>query len=172
MMSANKSLIVPTHYNKFHILIHWLVVVFILLQMITGDKIALEFLALRNEAITNNGNTSNSQSHILGGIFIFLLMAVRIFLRIKFGVPTPTKKTNALLKFLSTFVHLGIYFILFAIPITGLLAYSTGNIDLGIAHKILVNILYLFIIIHLIGVAYHQIFLGDNIMQRITSWKS
>ena len=79
---------------------------------------------------------------------------------------------NALLKFLSTFVHLGIYFILFAIPITGLLAYSTGNIDLGIAHKILVNILYLFIITHLIGVAYHQIFLGDNIMQRITSWKS
>lgn len=48
MMSANKSLIVPTHYNKFHILIHWLVVVVILLQMITGDKIALEFLALRN----------------------------------------------------------------------------------------------------------------------------
>ena len=124
MMSANKSLIVPTHYNKFHILIHWLVVVVILLQMITGDKIALEFLALRNEAISNNGNTSNSQIHILGGIFIFLLMAIRIFLRIKFGVPIPTKKTNALLTFLSTFVYLGIYFILFAIPITGLLAYS------------------------------------------------
>ena len=171
-MSANKSLNIPTHYNKFHILIHWLVVVIILFQMITGDKIALEFLALRNETITNNGNTSNSQSHILGGVFIFLLMAVRIFLRIKFGVPTPTKKTNALLKFLSTFVHLGIYFILFAIPITGLLAFSTVNIDLGIAHKILVNILYLFIITHLIGVAYHQIFLGDNIMHRITSWKS
>ena len=171
-MSANKSLNIPTHYNKFHILIHWLVVVIILFQMITSDKIALEFLALRNEAITNNGNTSNSQFHISGGVFIFLLMAVRIFLRIKFGVPTPTKKTNALLKFLSTFVHLGIYFILFAIPITGLLAFSTVNIDLGIAHKILVNILYLFITTHLIGVAYHQIFLGDNIMQRITSWKS
>ena len=170
-MFASKSLIVPTHYNKFQIFIHWIVVFFILLQMVTGDKIALEFLALRNETITN-GNTSNSQFHILGGVFIFLLMAVRIFLRIKFGVPTPTKKTNALLKFLSTFVHLGIYFILFAIPITGLLAFSTVNIDLGIAHKILVNILYLFIITHLIGVAYHQIFLGDNIMQRITSWKS
>ena len=171
-MSANKSLNIPTHYNKFHILIHWLVVVIILFQMITGDKIALEFLALRNEAITNNGNTSNSQIHILGGIFIFLLMAIRIFLRIKFGVPIPTKKTNALLTFLSTFVYLGIYFVLFAIPITGLSAFLTVNVDLGIAHKILVNILYLFIMIHLIGVAYHQIFLGDNIMQRITSWKS
>ena len=140
-MSANKSLNIPTHYNKFHILTHWLVVVIILFQMITGDKIALEFLALRNEAITNNGNTSNSQFHILGGVSIFLLMAVRIFLRIKFGIPIPTKKTNALLKFLSTFVHLAIYFILFAIPITGLLAFSTVNIDLGIAHKILVNML-------------------------------
>ena len=171
-MSANKSLNIPTHYNKFHILIHWLVVVIILFQMITGDKIALEFLALRNEAITNNGNTSNSQIHILGGIFIFLLMAIRIFLRIKFGVPIPTKKTNALLQFFSIFVYLGIYFVLFAIPITGLSAFLTVNVDLGIAHKILVNILYLFIMIHLIGVAYHQIFLGDNIMQRITSWKS
>ena len=93
-MSANKSLNIPTHYNKFHILIHWLVVVIILFQMITGDKIALEFLALRNEAITNNGNTSNSQFHILGGVFIFLLMAIRIFLRIKFGVPITTKKNK------------------------------------------------------------------------------
>ena len=98
-------------------------------------------------------------------------MATRVFLRVKFGVPAPAKKTNHPLKFLSTFVHLGIYLVLFAIPITGLLAFSTINVDLGIAHKILVNILYLFVIIHLIGVAYHQIFLGDNIMERITSWK-
>ena len=92
MMFASKSLIVPTHYNKFHILIHWIIVFFILLQMITGDKIALEFLTLRNETITNSANISNSQFHILGGAFIFLLMAIRIFLRIKYGVPIPTKK--------------------------------------------------------------------------------
>ena len=170
-MFAKKSFNVPTHYNKFHIFIHWLVVVIILLQMITGDKIALEFLALRNQSINVDGNTSNSQIHMLGGLFIILLMAIRVFLRIKFGVPAPTKKTNDPLKFLSTFVHLGIYLILFAIPITGLLAFSTINVNLGIAHKILVNILYLFVIIHLIGVAFHQIFLGDNIMERITSWK-
>ena len=170
-MFTKKSLNVPTNYNKFHILIHWLVVVIILLQMITGDKIALEFLGVRNQAINIDGNTSNSQIHMLGGLFIILLMAIRVFLRIKFGVPAPTKKTNDPLKFLSTFVHLGIYLILFAIPITGLLAFSIINVNLGIAHKILVNILYLFVIIHLIGVAFHQIFLGDNIMERITSWK-
>ena len=92
MMFASKNSFVPTHYNKFHILIHWIVIFFILSQMITGDKIALEFLALRNETITNNGNTSNSQFHIVGGVFIFLLMAIRIFLRMKYGVPVPTKK--------------------------------------------------------------------------------
>ena len=171
MMFADKSLNVPTHYNKFHLLIHWLVVIIILLQMITGDKIALEFLALRNEGIKNDGNTSNSQIHILGGLLLTLLMAIRVFLRIKFGVPAANRKENDPLRFLSTFVHLGIYVILFAIPITGLLAFSTANVELGIAHKILVNVLYLFVITHLIGVAYHQIFLADNIMERITSWK-
>ena len=171
MMFAKKSFNVPRHYNKFHIFIHWLVVVIILLQMITGDKVALEFLALRNQAIEIDGNTSNSQVHMLGGSFIILLMAIRVFLRRKFGVPAPTKKTNDPLKFLSTFVHFGIYLVLFAVPITGLLAFSTSNVDLGLAHKILVNILYLLVIIHLIGVAFHQIFLGDNIMERITSWK-
>ena len=170
-MFAKKSLNVPTHYNKFHILIHWLIVVIILLQMITGDKIALEFLALRNQAVNNDGNTSNSQIHLLGGLFIILLMAIRVFLRIRFGVPAPTNKANDPLKLLSTFVHLGIYLVLFAIPISGLLAFSTINVDVGIAHKILVNLLYLFVIIHLIGVAYNQIFLGENIMERITSWK-
>ena len=108
---------------------------------------------------------------MLGGLFIALLMAIRVFLRIKFGVPDPTKKTNGLLKFLSTFVHLGIYLVFFTIPSTGLLAFSTINVDLGLAYKILVNAFYLFIIIHLIGVAFHQIFLEDNIMERITSWK-
>tara|TARA_B100000989_G_scaffold253928_1_gene202464 strand:+ start:539 stop:955 length:417 start_codon:yes stop_codon:yes gene_type:complete len=107
MMSANKSLNFPTHYNKFHILIHWLVVVIILFQMITGDKIALEFLALRNEAITNNGNTSNSQIHVLGGIFIFLLIAIRIFLRIKFGVPIPTKKNKCSIEIFINFCVIG-----------------------------------------------------------------
>ena len=172
MKFVKKRLNVPTHYNRFHILIHWLVVVTILLQMITGDKIALEFFELRNDAIKNGGNKSNSQIHILGGLFIFLLMAIRVFLRVKFGVPVPTNETSSLLKLLSAFVHLGIYLVLFAIPLTGLAAFLTLNVDLGIAHKVLINILYVFVIIHLIGVAYHQIFLGDNIMQRITSWKS
>ena len=95
-MSANKSLNIPTHYNKFHILIHWLVVVIILFQMITGDKIALEFLALRNEAITNSGNTSNSQFHILGGVFIFLLMAIRNFSKNKIWGPYSHKKKQML----------------------------------------------------------------------------
>ena len=172
MKFSKKNLIIPTQYNKFHILIHWLVVLTILLQMISGDKIALEFLAHRNDPTANEGSTNNSQIHILGGLFIFLLMAIRVFLRIKFGVPVPTNETNSLLKLLSAFVHLGIYLVLFAIPLTGLAAFLTLNVDLGIAHKVLINILYVFVIIHLIGVAYHQIFLGDNIMQRITSWKS
>ena len=109
MKLSKKKLIIPTQYNKFHILIHWLVVLSILLQMISGDKIASEFLAHRNDPITNEEGTSNSQIHILGGLFIFLLMAIRVFLRIKFGVPVPTNETNSLLKLLSAFVHLGIY---------------------------------------------------------------
>ena len=52
-------------------------------------------------------------------------MAIRVFLRIKFGVPVPTKETNSLLKLLSAFVHLGIYLVLFAIPLTGLAAFLT-----------------------------------------------
>ena len=79
MKFSKKKLIIPTQYNKFHILIHWLVVLTILLQMISGDKIALEFLAHRNDPTANEGSTNNSQIHILGGLFIFLLMAIRVF---------------------------------------------------------------------------------------------
>ena len=69
-------------------------------------------------------------------------------------------------------MHLGVYLVLFAIPLTGMLAFLSVNVHQGIAHKILVNILYLFVIINLLGAGYHQIFLGDDIMERITSWKS
>ena len=79
MTFVDKSFNVPTHYNKFHILIHWLVVIIILLQMITGDKIALEFLALRNEGIKNDGNRSNIQIHIIGAYFYFYLWLKEFF---------------------------------------------------------------------------------------------
>ena len=170
-MFTDKSLNVPTHYNKFHILIHWLAVIH---QIITIDhwrQNCVRVLSLRNKGIKNDGNTSNSQIHILGGLLLILLLAIRVFLQIKFGFPAANRKANDPLRFLSTFVHLGIYLILFAIPITGLLAFSTVNVELGIAHKILVYVLYLFVITHLIGVAYHQILLADNIMEKITSWK-
>ena len=108
---------------------------------------------------------------MLGGSFIILLTATGVILRIEFGALAPTNKANDPFKFLLTLVYLGIYLVFFAIPITGLLAFSTINVDLGLAYKILINVFYLFIIIHLIGVAFHQIFLGDNIMERITSWK-
>ena len=104
-MSANKSLNIPTHYNKFHILIHWLIVVIILFQMITGDKIALEFLALRNEAITNNGNTSNSQFHILGGVFIFFLWLLELFYEI--WCPHSHKKNKCFIEIFINFCAFG-----------------------------------------------------------------
>ena len=107
MMFASKSLIIPTHYNKFHILIHWIVVFVILLQMITGDKIALEFLALRNETITNNGNTSNSQIHVLGGVFIFLLIAISNFSKNKVWCPYSPKKNKCSIEIFINFCAFG-----------------------------------------------------------------
>ena len=107
MMFASKSLIVPTHYNKFHILIHWIIVFFILLQMITGDKIALEFLALRNETITNNGNTSNSQFHILGGAFIIFTYGYQNFSKNKIWYPYSHKKNKCSIEIFINFCAFG-----------------------------------------------------------------
>ncbi len=101
------------HYSQ--IIIHWLVALLVVYQFTFGGNI--EFLELES-CINSKTNVLKScqylNNHYLVGVIIFLLMIVRLFLRILFGAPPLPKSIPLTIKIFARLSHYLIYLILFS----------------------------------------------------------
>lgn len=158
-------------FSKYQVIVHWLVACFILFQIATGSTMSNDFLALKDGKISIEEVHKNSWYHLFFGLTIFLLMVIRFILRIIFGVPKPTKQSSSLTIIVAKIIHWLFYLVLFIVPISGFVAWNTSNLLIGNLHSASVNALYVLVLIHLIAIVYHQIFLEDNLIDRMTSFK-
>ena len=158
-------------FSKYQVIVHWLVACFILFQIATGSTMSNDFLALKDGKISIEEVHKNSWYHFFFGLTIFLLMVIRFILRIIFGVPKPTKQSSSLTIILAKIIHWLFYLVLFIVPISGFVAWNTSNLLIGNLHTASVNALYVLVLIHLVAIVYHQIFLEDNLIDRMTSFK-
>ncbi len=158
-------------FSKYQVIVHWLVACFILFQIATGSTMSNDFLALKDGKISIEEVHKNSWYHFFFGLTIFLLMVIRFILRIIFGVPKPTKQSSSLTIIVAKIIHWLFYLVLFIVPISGFVAWNTSNLLIGNLHSASVNALYVLVLIHLIAIVYHQIFLEDNLIDRMTSFK-
>ncbi len=158
-------------FSKYQVIVHWLVACFILFQIATGSTMSNDFLALKDGKISIEEVHKNSWYHFFFGLTIFLLMVIRFILRIIFGVPKPTKQSSSLTIIVAKIIHWLFYLVLFIVPISGFVAWNTSNLLIGNLHSASVNALYVLVVIHLIAIVYHQIFLEDNLIDRMTSFK-
>ena len=92
------------HYSQ--IIIHWLVALLVIYQFTFGGNI--EFLELES-CINSKTNALKScqylNNHYLVGVIIFLLMIVRLFLRILFGAPPLPKSIPLTIKIFARLSH-------------------------------------------------------------------
>ena len=158
-------------FSKYQVIVHWLVACFILFQIATGSTMSNDFLALKDGKISIEEVHKNSWYHLFFGLTIFLLMVIRFILRIIFGVPKPTKQSSSLTIIVAKIIHWLFYLVLLIVPISGFVAWNTSNLLIGNLHSASVNALYVLVVIHLIAIVYHQIFLEDNLIDRMTSFK-
>ena len=158
-------------FSRYQVIIHWLVACFVLFQIATSSAISNDFLALKDGKISIEEVDQNSWYHLFFGLTIFLLMVIRFILRIILGVPKPTKQSSSMTIILAKIIHWLFYLVLFLVPISGFVAWNTSNVFIGDLHTASVNALYVLVLIHLIAIVYHQIFLEDNLIDRMTSFK-
>ena len=158
-------------FSKYQVIVHWLVACFVLFQIATSGSISNDFLALKEGKISIEEVDKSSWYHLFFGLTIFLLMVIRFILRIILGVPKPTKQSSSMTIILAKIIHWLFYLVLFLVPISGFVAWNTSNVFIGDLHTASVNALYVLVLIHLIAIVYHQIFLEDNLIDRMTSFK-
>jgi cytochrome b561 len=142
--------------------LHWLVACLVICSLASGYIIE-NFKHNVNIALLLNG-------HAINGTIILLLMSYRAFFRIKYGVPTP-EGNNSIQKNLAKLVHKLFYVVLISTAILGLCTFLSKKIMIyipntsylqefhyltGQMHGLFVLFVYILIILHISGFAYHQ----------------
>jgi cytochrome b561 len=170
-------------YAPVQKLLHWLVVLFLLVQVPLGVWIAVG--VPKDEALA----TQIYQAHDGNGAVILVLALIWLGFRKLLGTPVLPRGTPLWVDSLASFTHRAIYLVLIVQPLTGWLAngaaghpwaiYNLYTIPspiakneqvaewLSTAHQGFAGLLAALVLLHLLGVAYHGLIRRDGVAGRI-----
>jgi cytochrome b561 len=157
-------------YHSVLVVLHWLVAILISLQLAGG------YFNLAKMANSDPAKLSTLKIHMLGGMLILVLMAIRFIVRLRTSHPEPTTSQRTGIGRLRTPLHLGFYALVLAVVsagwYTGYLisgAYATPGATLPadlaqfpsrIIHAWLALALFLLIVLHILA-AIKEMMTGD-----------
>ncbi|MCO5065410.1 MAG: cytochrome b/b6 domain-containing protein [Rhizobiaceae bacterium] len=158
---------VATGYNKSQILLHWTVAVFIAFQFLASEGIEQAWDAFEDTGVVGDAFSSLALAHIVVGVAVLLLMAARLWLRLKYGAPPADPAEPVALQWLAKLAHVALYALLIILPVSGLVGWILGNGSAIDAHKIAKTVLLPLIGLHVLGALVHQFFWKTNVLRRM-----
>ena len=154
-------------YGFVQIVLHWAVVLLVIEQYATSGAI------LRTHAYRPLGRPADPFDltlhtiHTRVGLLIFVLVAVRVLLRMVVGAPAWTNPLPIWRRRLSTTVQWGLYFILLAQAATGAIA-SYIWWPISMVHRALFWALAVLVAVHVAGAVVSMITRPRETLRRIT----
>jgi cytochrome b561 len=167
-------------YSKLMMTFHWLTAVLVLAAYLTSEN--------QSEKPTHSQFT-----HAVLGMWVLALTLSRLVARFAGGVPPPLESTHNLMARLAHLGHLGIYFLLLAVPLTGWFTLSRLGLRIELfglplpllsppvrgepglianIHQIGGNLLLIIAATH-VGVAFwHHFWLRDQTLRRMSPIES
>ncbi len=167
---------VASRYQPALVALHWLVALLIV------GLLCLGFFVLDDMPNSDPKKLQILVWHMSGGIFVLLLMIVRIIVRIRSAKPVPAHIGSPALDRLATLGHYSLYAIVFLMIATG---WTTGFLISGAfapggklpvsfdllpsfrMHEILATVLVVLIAGHVLAALYHQFVLKDGLFRRM-----
>ena len=176
-MSVDMSLGVASRYQPVHVVLHWL-----LALMIIG-LLCLGFFVLANMPNADPNKLEILVWHMSGGMFVLVLMILRLAIRRWSARPATAVTGSALLDRLASIAHTGFYVIVFLMIATG---WTTGWLISGVfqpnsgslpdsfavfpsfrVHAALATLLAVLIVVHIAAALYHHFVLKDGLFRRM-----
>lgn len=153
-------------YSLAQIVLHWTIASLVLIQLLFNEPI--------QEAFDDRLDGESSDAiggalvHVTIGVTILLLAIVRLAIRVIRGAPPAHDDKPAILNWIGYLVHALLYLFIFAMPITGAIAWF-GGVELSAElHEIGRLILIPLIGFHIIGgLAEHFVFRNDTIVRML-----
>lgn len=152
-------------YSRAQIALHWVIVALIGTQLLLNDGMQKAFNARMNGALVEAG--SWAALHITIGIGIFVLAAIRLAVRLTRGAPPPAAHNPAIITLAGILNHLALYLLLFAMPLTGAIAWFGFNDIAAELHEYGRLILIALIILHVLGALAEHFVFGQNTLLRM-----
>lgn len=151
-----------TGYSGLQIGLHWLIAVLILVNWFLGES-AEELMERIEDGVPDPGFSA----HIPIGLLIFLLVLVRIAVKLMRGGPMPPGVPGSLPVRAAMLGHGLLYLLMLAVPLGGATAFFLGIEDAGDLHGLAANLLMLVALGHAVVALYHQHVLKDGLMRRM-----
>jgi cytochrome b561 len=168
---------VASRYQPVLVALHWL-----LALMIIG-LLCLGFFVLADMPNTDPKKLDILVWHMAGGMFVLVLMILRVIIRLRSARPATATTGSPLLDRLSSIAHAGFYVIVFLMIASG---WFTGWLISGVfqhngetlpstfavfpsfrAHAVLATLLAILIAGHIAAAFYHQFVLKDGLFRRM-----
>ena len=149
-----------TGYSRAQILLHWLTAIAVLVAFFTHE--AMEEVA---RATWRAGGDPFPTVHTVSGILVFVLVLVRVVLRLKRGAPEPLG--HGLQQVAAVWGHRLLYLLLLAVPLGGFLTWIVGLRDLGEVHGLAGQALMIVALGHAVIAIWHHAIAKDDTLRRM-----
>ncbi len=169
-----------TRYHPLIVLLHWVLAVLIIGTLMLG------YFKIAPMANSDPQKIGLLRLHMAGGMAIFVLMALRLVLRIFTAKPTAAATNYPALDRFAVLTHYAFYVLILLMAATGLATSVISGLNLivfgassaplppslliyptRIAHGNIAAALAALIGLHLVAALYHQFFLRDGLLRRI-----
>lgn len=152
-------------YSRAQIILHWVIAALILFQLLVHESMEMAWDA-RMEGGPAEG--ANPLPHIIVGSAILILAAIRLIIRLRHGAPPHPAGQPAIFGVLANIVHGLIYVLLFALPISGLVAWFGGIENAADVHGGPLRLaLIALVLIHIAAALVQQFVLRSGILLRM-----
>jgi cytochrome b561 len=168
----------PQKYHPALVALHWAIALLIFANVVLGGA--------SEDGGTGPGGIPIINFHMSLGITILVLMFARLVVRLKTKHPSWADTGNAFLNKIGELTHWALYILAIGMPLTGILlardndelrllfgsaAGLVPSIGLGRIHGLIWALLLLLILLHFGAAMFHQFFIKDNLLKRMTFGK-
>jgi cytochrome b561 len=149
--------------------LHWLTAAVVFFNLLLPDGMNGWHRSIRQTGTATADQVAGANIHAYAGIAILVVVGIRLCLRLVQGAPASPSEEPPFFRWVAMVAHGSLYFLLVAMPLTGIAAYYLGYSGAGDVHAdILKVILWIVIAGHVLGVVVHQFYWKTNVLRRMT----
>jgi len=163
---------VPSSRISFTIsqrLLHWSVALLVFFNLLLPDGMNAWHRIVRHGGTPSPEDVASANIHAYVGIAILALAVLRVGVRLVQGVPSEPDQQPALFGLVAKLAHVGLYGLIFIMPLTGVAAYYFGADAMGSLHAdVLKIVLWVLIAGHAAGALAQHFYWRTDVLRRMT----